>query len=602
MNDASPPAAGPAPPRAARRHGLVAASLAGTFRRDADNPLIRLPEVVLDLDARPGPARLAALTAQQVAVQSIYFVLPGLVAGAFGADAAAATNFLCLSLLGVALFAVLQGLTRGIIGSGYPIPAIPSPVLLAAYLLAAQSGATLGEAGALALVTGAAVLMTVPVFRRLSTLIPTEVAGVVVFLIGASLLPVVMSTMELEPDEPLAAVPGALVTLATLAAMVLAAVRRTRIAPFAVLVGMVAGILLALAAGMLPPDAGRMLSDAAWFALPRPVLPEIRPGTPALAGVFMLCLVPIQASLLGNLIAFQRAADADWRRPDPPPLRRGLLAQAVAVMGTGLMGGMVPAVSSAAVGLAIATGTLARRIAIAGAAVLVVLALCPKLATLFILVPDPVQAAMLLYVAGFMMAQGCQMVAARMLDARRTVVAGLGLSSGLAVLIEPAYFAAALPALASPLSLGALVAFVANLLTLPMVARSARLTLPLGAGRSEALEQHWDRLGGGWGLRRTTVEQVRHALIELADLLAGRGLREATLSAWVQEDRLSVTLSFAGPPLPRPATRPPRAEDLADGGMEALEAFAVWLATRHAAGHVQRSTGAGTELRLDFED
>jgi NCS2 family nucleobase:cation symporter-2 len=262
---------------------------------------------------------------------------------------------------------------------------------------------------------------------------------------------------------------------------------------------------------------------------------------------------------------------------------------------------MAPSVSSAAVGLSIATGTLARRIALAGAAVLVVLALCPKLTVLFVLVPDPVEAAMLLYVAGFMMAQGCGMVAARMLDARRTVVVGLGLCSGLAVLVEPRFFAAALPALAAPLSVGALVAFLANLLTLPLVARRAAFTLVLGDGQAERLERHWDRLGGAWGLRRETAERVRHALLELCELLAARGPGEVTVAARVQEDRLEVTLSHAGAPLPAPAPAAPRAAALLeeqDGGSEAL---GVWLATRHAAGFAQRSTAAGAELRLEFE-
>ena len=585
--------------RAARAGPL--ARFAGGFGRETDNPLVQPAEVRLALDARPPLGQLLALAAQQVAIQAIYFVLPGLVATAFGADPLTAANFLCLSLLGVAAFTVLQGLWRGAIGSGYPMPGIPSPVLLAAYLLAAQSGATLAEAAALTVMTGLAVLATVPFFRRLSQLIPTEVAGVVVFLIGASLLPLVIGAMNLSAAAPVAAVPGALVTLGTLAVMVLVAIGRTRFAPFAVLGGMLVGIVAALAAGMARPDAAALLAEAPWLALPRPIMPEAGPATWPLLGVFMISLVPIQASLLGNLIAFQRAADADWRRPDPPPLRRGLLAQGIAVVAAGGVGAMAPAVSSAAVGLSIATGTLARRIAFVGSAALAVIALCPKLVALFLLVPEPVKAAMLLYVAGFMMAQGCQMIAARMLDARRTVVAGLGLGAGVAVLIEPAFFAAALPALAAPLSFGALVAFLANLLTLPLVARRARFDLPLGAGLSTALEEQWSRLGGAWGLRRETVERVRHALTELGDTLHGRGQTRASVAATQEEERVVLRLVFAGSPLPPPARRP-RAAELGEG-LEALEALAVWMATRQAVRHAQQVLGPDrVEFLLEFED
>lgn len=593
----------PARPPAGRREARpgLSARLFGGFDRGADRRLARPPEVVLDLDARPAGGRLVALAAQQVAVQSIYFVLPGIVAAAFGAEPLAAVNFLCLSLLGMAAFALLQGLARGIVGSGYPIPGIPSPVLLAAYLLAAQSGASLGEAAALTIATGVGALLTLPLFRRLSALIPTEVAGVVVFLIGASLLPLVIAAMHLDAAAPRAALPGAAVTLGTVAVMVIVAIGRTRLAPFAVLCGMAVGIAVALGAGMAHPAALPLLEEAVWVALPRPVPPEAGPATLPLLGVFLVCLVPIQASLLGNLIAFQRAADAEWRRPDPPPLRRGLLAQGLAVIATGAIGGMAPAVSSAAVGLSIATGTLARRIALAGAAAFLLLAFCPKPVMLFVLLPDPVKAAMLLYVAGFMMAQGCQMVAARMLDARRTAVAGLGLGAGLAVLIEPEFFAAGLPALAAPLSFGALVAFLANLLTLPLVARRTRFVLPLGAGLSPAVEARLAALGGAWGLRRETVERLQHALTELGDLLAGRGLGEVSVTATRGEERVVLRLDFVGEPLPPAAVRP-RARDLEEGAAS-LEAFAVWMATRHAVRHAQRGPAQGRmEFLLEFED
>jgi len=82
------------------------------------------------------------LAAQHLAMQSIYFSLAPLVAMAAGATPAEAANFLALSLLAVAGFALLQALTRGPIGSGYPCPGIPSSTMFAAYLLAAASGAS----------------------------------------------------------------------------------------------------------------------------------------------------------------------------------------------------------------------------------------------------------------------------------------------------------------------------------------------------------------------------------------------------------------------------------------------------------------------------
>jgi NCS2 family nucleobase:cation symporter-2 len=568
--------------------------------REGDRVPTHAPETVLGLDDHAPLPQTLALALQQVAIQSIYFVLPGVVAAAFGAGPLEATNFLCLSLVCMALAAVLQAVRRGPVGSGYPIPAIPSVVMFAPLMLAAQMGASLGEAAAMMALVGFATMALVPFMRRLSALMPTEVTGVVVFLIGASVLPTVMQLLALDPAAPGAALPQLGVALACFAAMVAVGVPRWRFARYAVLLGALAGIALALALGMASPQAAALLAEAPWVALPRPI-PWGQVGfEPTLLGSFLLCTVAAVASLVGSLVAFQRATDGGWTRPDPGPLRRGLLAHGLAVVFSGLAGGMAPATSSASVGVSIATRTYARSIAIAGAGLLFVLAFCPKLAAVFVLVPAPVQAAMLLYVAGFMMAQGCEMLVLRSLDARRTVVAGLGLSAGLSALVAPAFFLAALPALAAPLAIGTVVAFVANLATLPLVRRDMRFEQPLRGQTGAALEDRVAAIGGAWGLRPDTVRRMHHALIELGDLLAGRGVAAMAVAAVQQEERVRLTVAFVGAPLPRPA-RHPRVADF-DAGGDALEPVALWLALRETSRHGTRPTATAQELWMEFQD
>jgi NCS2 family nucleobase:cation symporter-2 len=180
------------------------------------------------------------------------------------------------------------------------------------------------------------------------------------------------------------------------------------------------------------------------------------------------------------------------------------------------------------------------------------------------------------------------------------VVAGLGLSLGLAALAAPAFFAAAVPALASPLALGGIAAFLANLVTLPLVKREDRFVIPLRGASSDVIEDRTVAIGGAWGLRPETVRRIHHALMEFGDLLAGRGLREMTVGAEQVEDRVRVVVTFAGAPLPRPNRRP-RATDLEAGG-DALEAAALWLTVREATQHGTRATGEGQELWMEFDD
>lgn len=576
------------------------ARLAALLERRGDRVPAHVPDVLLGLDDRAGPVRTVALAFQQIALQSIYFVLPGMVAVAFGAGPLAATNYLCLSLIGLALYAVLQALRRGPVGSGYAVPSTPSAVLFAPLMIAGAYGATMAQAAALTMVTGIATMLVAPLLRGLSLLLPTEVTGAVVFLVGASLLPSVMAILHFNATDLGITAAEVAVTAACFIVMVVAAVLRWSLASYAVLIGAVVGTAAALALGMAPEGAHDLLAAAPWFARPMPpAMPDFTFDR-ALLAPFLLCVVAGLASVVGTTVAFQRATDGGWTRPDPGPIRRSVLAHGLAITLTGLAGGMGNSASSSCVGLSIATRTFARSIVLTGAAILFLLAFCPKAVALFVLVPAPVQAAMLLYVAGFMMAQGCEMIVMRTLDTRRTVVAGMGLTSGLAVLASPGFFAATMPALAAPLAMGAMVSFIANLVTLPLVRREQRFEASLGPGAADLLQDRTFAIGGAWGLRPDTVRKLHHALTELGDLLAGRGIASMAVTATQLEEAVELTITFTGPPLPEPARRP-RAADIEAGG-DAMDAVSVWLALREAARHSLRRTTTGQEIRILFHD
>jgi hypothetical protein len=248
----------------------------------------------------------------------------------------------------------------------------------------------------------------------------------------------------------------------------------------------------------------------------------------------------------------------------------------------------------------VATGTLARRIVWLGAALLALVSLCPKLVALFVLMPDPVKAAMLLYVAGFIMAQGCQLVTARLLDTRRSLIVAFGLSAGILVAVAPQAIAQALPALASPLSVGALVAFLLNLLTLPMVARQARVTLAVGAYASRQASDWFAGVAASWALKPATAITIEHALAELMDLLVEMHTPTVSIQAKLAEDRVELSLRWTGDELPAPP-KFAQAEDLL-GSDEMRQRFSMWLACRHAHGFNKSRTGGDNSIWMAFED
>lgn len=561
-----------------------------------DRRTTRPPQLDFGLEDRPGAMQTAALAAQQLAIQAIYLILPGLVAAQFGLLAMDVLNFVCLSVAAVGLAGLLQAMPRGPVGSGYPVASIPAPVFVAVYLSAAPE-AHPGMVAAATVAAGLLGLLLGATLRRIQKLVPSEVAGVVVLLIGVSLLPrafAAASTTSADPLHPA-------VAFGTLAAMVALALRGGPLARFAVLAGAALGTVAALAFGLGPTDLD-LLAQAPWIAVPRPTPPGLAEFSAGLMPAFLVALLASFASWTGDLLAFQRAADGGWRRPDPAPLRRGLIAQSLAMTAAGLAGAMPTGTSSACVGLAIGTRVLSRRVALFASVALLALACCPKLLALLLALPDSVEAAMLLYVCCFMLASGCQLMGARMLDARRTFTVGLGLALGLGTLLDAPVITQLLPPmLRSPITAGALGAILLNLLTAPLVAQRAAFAIQPGAGMNQALLDRVEALGGAWGARRETMTQIGHALLELEELLAARGgSAEIAVQMHYATDRILVTAAWQGAPLPKPSARP----DIADleGSETAQEAFALWLAIRNAERLDQRATQGGAELRLSFAD
>jgi NCS2 family nucleobase:cation symporter-2 len=574
--------------------------LTRSLARSADRPMQRPTGIVYWLDTPSPPGSSFALALQHVAVQSVYFTLAAAPAAAISADPADITRFLCLSILAVALWQGMQLLTKGPLGSGYPVPGTHAPAMLGAYATAGHAGVGFAAAGAMVVIAGVVASLLSFAMRRLRVLIPNEVAGVVVMLIGVSLILLGSQIFGLQPGGHAPDRMDVVVFLFAIATMVVTSLSRTRAARLSVLVGAAAGTALAVALGELPPNAGEVVARAAWFALPEPWMPDFTGLQGAPLAAFLLALVAAKASAAGGFLMIQRAADAGWTRPDSPPVQRGLLANGVSIAVAGLFGAAAPAPATAAAGISVATGTLARRIVWFGTAILVVIALCPKVVALFVVAPPAIKSATLVYVSGFILVQGAQLATVRLLDARRSAVVALGLGSGVLVGVSPIAFAEHVPALASPLALGAMVAFLANLATMPLVTQRAETTLPLDAAASRAAAEWTAAAGGGWGLKPQTARLMERAIVELTEVLAGRGVGQVLLAARREEDRVELRLRWQGAALPAPRSAAPSVDDLLEGG-EAHEAFAVWLATREA-GFTQRETAGEQEVRLVFED
>ena len=157
-----------------------------------------------------------------------------------------------------------------------------------------------------------------------------------------------------------------------------------------------------------------------------------------------------------------------------------------------------------------------------------------------------------------------------------------------------------MPVLASPVSVGAVVAFLMNLFTLPTVSKRSSCAVPLDSRAVGAVSDWFGGVARSWALKSNTAITVDQSLCELTDLLLDRGVRSLDLAALLAEDRVELTLKWAGEPLPEPPDTA-AARDVM-GSDDARHRFSVWLATRQAQDFRMSNIDGNNEFWVTFED
>src|SRR3954466_16105670 len=178
-----------------------ASALVRRFLSRSDRRMERPAGLAYWLDGRPSVFASLVLAFQQQAIQSVYYILPVTIAGVITHDATQVARFLCLSILAAAIWQALQVLTKGPIGSGYPVPGTQTAACISACLLTARNGGGFEAMAAMICIMGVASFALTFATQRLRLVLPKEVAGVVVLLIGVALIDVGARQLGLETGE-----------------------------------------------------------------------------------------------------------------------------------------------------------------------------------------------------------------------------------------------------------------------------------------------------------------------------------------------------------------------------------------------------------------
>jgi xanthine permease XanP len=549
------------------------------------------------------PAAVTLLNAfQYVAVTSSFLVFPLIIAREAHAPNAVADSMLSWSMLVLAIGTTLQALPKGPVGSGYLAPSVMTAVYVGPSLEAVRVGGLALMSG-MTLFGGVLEAAVSKSLNRLRTVLPPELAGVVIFLVGMS-KGVVGLRYLLQPDAAQLGPAHWIVAALTLAVMVAANVwSRGVLGLSCALVGMVAGYAAAVGIGVVPAGELAEIATLAPLALPR--IDHIGWSFDA------TLLLPFTIAALANtlkaaalLTASQRLLDADWRRPDLAPISRGVLADGLTTMVSGAFSVFGVNVSASSVGLTAATGVASRRVAYATSAIFAVLAFLPMVTRVLALTPAPVVGATLVFTSCAILKNGIETIAARLYDTRKTLAVGLAIMAGLAVEAFPGVFssvpASIHPVVASSLVFGTLVGFVLNFCF--QIGQRKRVTLTVDPANmeTESLRRFIEERGSQWGARRDVVVRAEFAVQELADMVVHtcktRG--PMTLGASFDEFNLDIELRYAGDKFEVAQTRPSPEEIVEEDGARRLSGF---LLTRYADKVTTSGRDGVWTVRLHFD-
>jgi xanthine permease XanP len=556
----------------------------------------------------PAPA-LLLLSLQHLALVAIFLVVAVSVARIGGLDEETGGKLVALTMIGGGIGAILQAFGRYGVGSGLHVPTTTTTILLP------SAGAALTMGGpalllGMTLFSGLVVVALSRIIHRLRPLFPPEVAGFVVFMIGISVMVTAghqLLGVDIPADRQSDHLWIGMPTLALIVGISVWGDKNLRL--YSTLIGVTFGYVAAVLLDGFAPGQAR-----SFFAAPLLAAPDIGgfglDFKPALILPFLIAALAMALNTMGAVTAAQKANDAEWRRPDMRNIGQAIMADGLTNVLTSLIGGCGQSSTSGAVGLSVATGATSRAISFCMGALLIVLACSPKVATAMLIMPPAVIGATLMFSGCFLVLNGVQVMASRLLDSRKVFVLGLSLAFGLSRLFDPQYFHSlpdtVQPWVSSPMALAVTMAVALNALFRIGIHRRSQFMIDgarLDAGRLDDFMMEQGKL---WGADAAVVYRAAFATQETVETLAGNdmlrtddaGRSMIEVRTRFDEFSFTVTVSYDGDLL-RPRAERPSPEEIveSDDGAKLLAAYMIGKAADRVRADARK---ARNEINLTF--
>ncbi len=537
--------------------------------------------LVYGVEEAPPPLVTLISAIQHVGVIAIFMIYPLIIGREAGASPEVLSAMLRMGMLALAVAVLLQALPRGPVGSRFLAPSIFTGVYLAPSMLAVKIGG-LPLLWGMTIFAGLVEIALSRVWTRLRTFIPSETAGLVVFLIGVIIGLAALRILVGEGTSGSLSARDAIVAGLALTTMIALNIwNKGQLRLFCILIGMTVGYIAAVATGLLTlKDFQSVLAQP---IVAMPTLAHVNFAfDPELIIPFAVSGLAAAMGTTAVIATYQRTSDADWVRPEINSIRGGIFADGIAASVAGLLGTYGLTVSTANVGLVAATGVASRRIAFIVAAILAIGAFQPGFVAVLTIMPPPVMASALLFTAVFIMISGVQIISTRVLDARRTLVIGMGMMAFFVVSVFPATFSGVphwmQPLVTSPLVLATLVALALNLVFRLGIRRKVPMTIDPAAADYQEVANFVERNAAIWGARRDVISRVEFAVQQAAEAVVEHCQPSGPIAVenGYDEFDIDVTLTYRGAPLELTGQLPTHDEILeSEEGARRLAAFLI---------------------------
>lgn len=516
----------------------------------------------------PGFPTAFAVAGQHAIVLLMLVVYTVIVGREIGLSQEELRGFVSMGIVAAGIATFVQGTTTRF-GSGHLVVHLPTPVTMAGFIAVSVTFGVGAAAGA-TILSGIIVMGLSRLLPKLRSVFPAEVAGVLLVLLGLSLVEGGARRFTGFSGAGLDT-PSILIATTTLVVIIgLSVWTSGRLKLFAIVIGTASGLIVATILGRFGQTELRVVTEQTLFSLPFSGYTLPTP-TLILAATIPILLIEVISAVdsIGTGVAIDKINNAKWHRADMPMIARLVTCHGIGVLLAGLFGINSIGTSSANLGLAHASGVASRRVGQIAGLMLVVLAFLPQVSTFITQIPQPVVGAILVYTAGYMLVAGMELVLSRMLNSRRTFMIGLGITVGSVVLLMPEIISGApenlKPILGSALTLGTVTAMTLNMIFRIGLAQSGTIELT-GIESLAKLTDFLEEKGEGWGARRQVMMRAGMAVGEALEKLSGTGITNWPIVLKVSYDEYKITLDmdYEGEPINLAVAKPISLDDLMD--------------------------------------